>query len=184
MLELHQEVDGKILTVKLSGKLTKEDYGRFVPEVERAITQHGKIRVLCQMHDFHGWQLGARWEDIKFDVKHFADIERLAMVGDRKWEHGMAVFCKPFTTAKIRYFDEKEADQAAEWIHAETPHYQRAPGTLVPFTADATAPRVGCRKCPAKGQRQETAKLLLRPAEAVIGGLLTVFRYQPHGRIK
>ena len=62
----------------------------------------------------------------KFDVKHFADIQRLAMVGDRKWEHGMAVFCKPFTTAKIRYFDEHEADQAAEWIHAEIPHVSSA----------------------------------------------------------
>lgn len=30
------------------------------------------------------------------------------MAGDKKWEQGkqgMSVFCKPFTTAKIRYFD-------------------------------------------------------------------------------
>jgi len=122
MLELHQEADGKILTVQLSGKLHKEDYERFVPEVEAMIKQHGKIRLLCRMHDFHGWQMGALWEDIKFDVKHFADIERLAFVGDRKWEQGMAVFCKPFTTAKIRYFDEHQADQATDWIHADLAH--------------------------------------------------------------
>jgi hypothetical protein len=42
------------------------------------------------------------WEDIKFSVKHFADIERLAMVGDKKWQRGMAAFCKPFTKATIR----------------------------------------------------------------------------------
>jgi hypothetical protein len=29
------------------------------------------------------------FEDIKFDLKHFADIERLALVGDRKWEAGI-----------------------------------------------------------------------------------------------
>ena len=29
----------------------------------------------------------------------------------------MAVFCKPFTTAKIRYFDESKGDEAREWIH-------------------------------------------------------------------
>ena len=56
------------------------------------------------------------WEDIKFDVKHFKDIERLAMVGDKKWEAGMAAFCKPFTTAKVRYFDESEIDAARTWI--------------------------------------------------------------------
>lgn len=58
------------------------------------------------MREFHGWSMGALWEDIKFDLHHFADIERLALIGDKKWEVGMAVFCKPFTTAKIRYFEE------------------------------------------------------------------------------
>ncbi len=60
---------------------------------------------------------GALWEDIKFDWRHFSDIERLAIVGDSKWEAGMAVFCKPFTTAKIRYFDESKAAEASAWIH-------------------------------------------------------------------
>jgi hypothetical protein len=118
MLTLTEEAGGKILKVKISGKLTKEDYQRFVPDVERLIKDHKKIRILLQMHDFHGWEMGALWEDIKFDVKHFSDIERLAMVGDSKWEAGMAAFCKPFTKAKIQYFDEKKLDEAAEWIKA------------------------------------------------------------------
>ena len=116
-VELHEEAGGKILVVKLSGKLTKEDYGHFVPVVERLIGQHGKIRMLVEMHDFHGWTLGAVWEDIKFDWKHFGDIERLALVGHSKWEAGMAVFCKPFTRATIRYFDESKAAEAFSWIN-------------------------------------------------------------------
>ena len=41
------------------------------------------------MTGLHGWDAGALWEDIKFDIKHFADIERLAMVGEKKWHrHG------------------------------------------------------------------------------------------------
>ena len=113
---LHPEADGKILSVHASGKLSKEDYGHFVPELESAITHHRKIRVLFDMEDFHGWQAGALWEDLKFDLKHFKDIERLAMVGDRAWEKGMSVFCKPFTTAKIQYFDRNDLEQAREWV--------------------------------------------------------------------
>jgi len=116
MIELQSEATGKILSVKLSGKLTKEDYEKFGPEVENLIKSQGKIRVLMQMHDFHGWTVGALWEDIKFDMKHFKDIERLAMVGERKWEAGMAAFCKPFTTAKIRYFDAGDVEGARQWI--------------------------------------------------------------------
>ena len=40
------------------------------------------------------------------------------MVGDSKWEAGMAAFCKPFTKAKIQYFDAARLDEAAEWIQA------------------------------------------------------------------
>jgi hypothetical protein len=75
--------------------------------------------MLIQMHDFHGWTAGALWQDIQFDLQHFRDIERLALVGEKAWEHGMAVFCKPFTTATIRYFDRSEADQAEAWIHSD-----------------------------------------------------------------
>jgi hypothetical protein len=111
---LHE--DGRILVINLTGKLTKDDYERFIPEIERLVRQHGKLRMLVQMHDFHGWTAGALWQDIKFDLKHFRDVERLALVGEKAWEHGMAVFCKPFTTAAIRYFDRSQADQAEAWI--------------------------------------------------------------------
>jgi|SRR5579875_1588291 hypothetical protein len=115
-VELREEAGGKCLLVQLSGKLTKEDYQRFVPEVERLIQREGKLRMLVRMHDFHGWTIGALWEDIKFDLKHFADIERLALVGERKWEAGMAAFCKPFTRATVRYFEESQYDEAQRWI--------------------------------------------------------------------
>jgi SpoIIAA-like len=73
-------------------------------------------RVLFDMTGFHGWDFGALWEDIKFDVRHFGDIERLAMVGEKKWQHGMATFCKPFTSATIRYFDHADAAEAQTWV--------------------------------------------------------------------
>lgn len=106
----------KYLHVRLTGKLTKDFYQEFVPTVERQIEEHGKIRILLEMHDFHGWTASALWEDIKFDLKHFSDIQRLAIVGETKWEKGMAVFCKPFTTAKVRYFDHAQFDEAKAWI--------------------------------------------------------------------
>ena len=119
-VQLHEENEGKVLIVKVSGKLSKEDYQQLVPEVERLIEKVGKLHLLLEMHDFHGWDAGALWEDIKFDVKHFKDIERLAFVGEKKWEKGMSVFCKPFTTARIKYFDLDEIEQAREWVGVGT----------------------------------------------------------------
>ena len=115
-IQLNEENGGKVLILHISGKLVKADYEHFVNEFERLIRQHGKLRVLFDMGGLHGWDAGAAWEDIKFDIKHFADIERLAMVGDKKWQHGMAMFFKPFTKAIIRYFDHAEATEARKWL--------------------------------------------------------------------
>jgi hypothetical protein len=116
MVTLNETNGGKVLELQLGGKVTREDYDQFVPVVERLVQEHGPIRILVQMHDFHGWTAGALWQDIKFDVKHFKDIERVATVGEKKWQHGMAIFCKPFTTATIRYFDHAAIDQARAWL--------------------------------------------------------------------
>ena len=115
-IQLKQESGGRILVVHVSGKLVKEDYAHFVPEFERLLREHGKLRLLFDMTGFHGWEAGAAWEDFKFGVAHFADIERLAMVGEKKWQQGMATFCKPFTKATIRYFDHIDIAGARKWL--------------------------------------------------------------------
>ena len=115
-IQMNEENGGKVLVLHLSGRLVKADYEHFVPEFERLVRQNGKLRVLFDMADLHGWDAGATWEDIKFDIKHFADIERLAMVGDKEWQHGMATFFKPFTKATIRYFDHAAATEARKWL--------------------------------------------------------------------
>lgn len=115
-IQLNEQNGGKVLTVHVSGKLVKADYEHFVPEFERLVRQHGKLRLLFDMAGFHGWEASAAWEDFKFGVAHFADIERLAMVGDKKWQHGMATFCKPFTKAAVRYFDQADITDARQWL--------------------------------------------------------------------
>ena len=102
--------------IDLSGKLTAEDYKSYIPEIEKLIQQHGRLRLLVRMHDFHGWTAGALCQDLKFDAKHFRHIERIAFVGDQKWEEGMSKFCKAFTTAEVRFFEPDRIEGAREWL--------------------------------------------------------------------
>jgi hypothetical protein len=106
----------KVIALKLSGKLHDEDYDRFVPMIDLSVAQHGKVRMLVEFHDFHGWSAHALWDDMIFAASHVHDIERIAMIGEKTWEEWMAKVCKPFTRATIRYFDHAEADQARAWI--------------------------------------------------------------------
>jgi len=115
-IELKDKSGSNILVIRVSRTLVKADYKHFVTEFESLLEQHGKLRVLFDMSGFHGWEPGGAWEDIKFDIKHFADIERLAMVGEKKWQHGMATLWKPFTEATTRYFDHTEIAAAKQWL--------------------------------------------------------------------
>lgn len=118
-VELSEKNGGKLLEVRVSGKLVHEDYQRFVPEFDRLAEQHGKIRLLFEMVDFHGWEPEAFWNDFKLGMKHYSDIERLAMVGDKKWEAWMSVLCRPFTAAQVRYFDYEAIDEARAWLESD-----------------------------------------------------------------
>ena len=107
-----------VVHVTMSGKLTKEDYEHFVPLVDKRIAEEGPVRMIVEMKDFHGWNMAALWEDTKFAAHHFSDIEKIAMIGDSSWEHGMARFCAPFTKAKLKYFDVADKDEAKAWVTA------------------------------------------------------------------
>jgi hypothetical protein len=111
-------VHGKILEVDLHGRLTREDYEKLGPSIEGLIREQGKICILVTMREFDGWDAGAFWEDLKWDAKHFNDIERLAIVGEESWHKWMAGFCKAFTTAEVRYFTLNQLDEAHAWLKA------------------------------------------------------------------
>ena len=115
MIEQLPSPSEKILGFKLSGKLHDEDYKTFVPAIDAA-AQDGKVRLLAQFHDFSGWDIKALWDDIKFSTTHCTKIERIALVGEKAWEKWMSAVCKPFTMAKIKYFDASQIADAQKWL--------------------------------------------------------------------
>ena len=115
MIEPLPSPSDKVLGFKLSGKLHDADYKTFTPAVDAAAGT-GKVRLLAQFHDFHGWDTHALWDDIKFATTHCTKIERIAIVGEKTWEKWMAKVCAPFTMAKVRYFDAADIEKAWAWL--------------------------------------------------------------------
>ncbi len=116
-IQLTEEHGGKLLAVHGSGKLVAADYEHFVPEFERLVRQDGKLNVLFDMTGFQDWTVGALWADAKFAMHHFHDMDRLAVVGEKKWQEGMVTFCKPFTKATVKYFVHADAADARKWLN-------------------------------------------------------------------
>jgi hypothetical protein len=109
------ETQGDFVAIQLTEKVTKLDLEIIAPLLEARIEEYHKIALFVEMHDFHGWTSSGFWADTKFDLKHHGDFSRIAMVGDRKWEEWMAALAKPFTSAKVRYYDLKDREAGLRW---------------------------------------------------------------------
>ena len=116
-IEITQSPATNVVQVNLRGTLHADDYQHLVPAIERQIKQHGQLRLLVILDDFHGWDAGALWQDVKFDFQHHGDFRKIAIVGDSKWQEGMAIFCKPFTSAAVKFFQRDHLSVASNWLY-------------------------------------------------------------------
>jgi hypothetical protein len=103
-----------VVAVRATGTLNHNDYEEFRREIENKIRQFGKVRVLMELEDFHGWDLQSAWDDLKLGFQHFNQIEACALVGDRSWENWMIKLAKPFF--RVQYFDRLQRDEAWQWL--------------------------------------------------------------------
>ena len=75
---------GTVITLKLHGTMKKAEYDKLLADTGLGIGRAGKIKLLMILEDFQGWERGADWSDISFQVEHGDDIEKMAIVGDEK----------------------------------------------------------------------------------------------------
>lgn len=125
MYELLDQTKDNVLGVRVSGTITGDDYERFRPVIDERVRRYGKVRLLVHMHDFDGWgdpgsspgqALDALWEDLKLDAAHYTDVERLAMVGEERWQDWMTRLTDLLAPGDVRYFDEAALDAAWAWV--------------------------------------------------------------------
>jgi len=120
MIALREDPSAKFLVLEVHGKLEHADYEKLIPSLEAWLTEHGSIRCLVDMREFHGVELRAVLDELRFDVQHASEIERCGVLGNRRWEAWMTQLSKAlFRSAEIRYFHEGEGEEALEWLREE-----------------------------------------------------------------
>ncbi|MEZ5065931.1 MAG: STAS/SEC14 domain-containing protein [bacterium] len=111
-----EELGRAALEVRINGSLAKDDYQEFVPAAEERIRQHGKLHLLVRVDSFKGWSPAALWEDLKFDMHHYGDVDRLALVSPDESQEWIATISRPFTGAEVRFFPQKNLASARGWV--------------------------------------------------------------------
>jgi len=107
----------KAVAYRIDRKLSKEEAREIADELEGTIRAAGEpIRVLVDLQSFPYADLGALWEDLKFDVKHAKDLERFALVGSGKTEEWATKVFGLLTRTECRCFGAGQVDEAWEWL--------------------------------------------------------------------
>ena len=120
MIEIGHSPAKKLITIRVSGRLSDSDYNAAIPEIEEAIDQvGGKLNAVVELDDLRGWDLSALWKDIKFDVRHYDDFRRIAVVGQSDAEKIGAKASGAFTSAEVEFFQHDAVDDAEAWATAE-----------------------------------------------------------------
>jgi hypothetical protein len=107
---------GKIIYTTVIGKVTEEDFKELRNTLDKLMSEYPKIRWLYEMVEFDGWEIKTFFKDTSYSLKHTNDFEKIAMVGEKKWQEVMTALMKPFTSAEIKYFEIEEKKQAEKWI--------------------------------------------------------------------
>lgn len=116
MIERMTESEGRVLGYRVIGKVTKEDYDELSREVEALVAREGSLALLIDLEQFEGEGPGAWGADLKFGRTYRHDIERMAIVGDKRWERLMAKLAEPFFARESEFFAVEQRARAWEWL--------------------------------------------------------------------
>ena len=105
------------LILRISGLVTQEDKKQWEEAVVKAIKCYGKAKALVILEGFQGWKKTAAWGDLSFFMEYDKKIEKIAFVGDPKWQDEIFAFTgKSLRSAKIEFFNTSQEPEARSWL--------------------------------------------------------------------
>lgn len=116
MLHILEFTEGNVVATRATGKVTEEDYQKIIPIIHNITDKGQKIRWYYELQNEESWEPEAILEDLKVDIKHASDYEKIAVVGEKKWQELITKAFKPFTGAEVLYFDLEDKQEARKWI--------------------------------------------------------------------
>lgn len=125
MIEFLKSNQENVLSLKVTEKITKEDVDEVVSVMDNVYEDIGKVAVILYLEDIKGYTLTGFIEDLKNAFKYNKQVEKMAIVGDKKYEEIVAHISNFIMKSEIKYFDMSEKAKADEWIHARTKEFSR-----------------------------------------------------------
>ena len=116
---LIQHEPNAVCVLRANGLLKRAEFGASQTALAHQIDEGAKPRVLAILENFEGWERGADWNDLEFLFSHSNEIEKIAIVGDPRWEPEALAFAGAgFRRAPVKFFSSGQEAQARTWLAA------------------------------------------------------------------
>ena len=107
---------GDTLTFKISGKLSQAELADVQKTAAQILQREGTKHLLVIAENFQGWGKGD-WGDLSGQLVMDQFIDRMAIVGDKKWKDLALLFAgKGIRRVAIEYFSPAELTTAQAWL--------------------------------------------------------------------
>lgn len=104
MIEELDGSTGRNLGFRISGDVTRDDYDVLRPDTESAIADYGSVNLICDLTDFKWEKISAWKSDLEFGHDFRKKIDKLAIVGNHKFERLIADVAHPLYAIDSKYF--------------------------------------------------------------------------------
>ncbi len=116
MLAYKEHDNAQAVEIRLSGRVSTEEFDRVAAKLEAFIARHGEIRVLEVVDDFEGMDAAALWHDVKFSFRHLKDFSRIAVVSSPEVRNLWSSLVSPFIDCEVEHFPPDQIEDARDWL--------------------------------------------------------------------
>ena len=114
--KLEQHPD-RLLILHVGGELKKTELDAVQSDFVEKIAGSGTVKLLVLLENFTGWERSEAWGDTDFFFSHRNDFEKIAVVGDPRWEAQVLAFAGAgLRKGPVKLFPETSESAARAWL--------------------------------------------------------------------
>lgn len=107
----------RLLILRVGGELKKSELDAAQSEFVEKAAGAGAVKLLVLLENFTGWERGEQWGDTDFFFSHRDDFEKIAVVGDPRWEAQVLAFTGAgLRKGPVKLFPEGAESEARAWL--------------------------------------------------------------------
>lgn len=114
--KLEQHPD-RLLILHVGGELKKSELDAVQSEFVEKIAGEGTVKLLVLLENFTGWERSEQWGDTDFFFSYRNDFEKIAVVGDPRWEAQVLAFTGAgLRKGPVKLFPQTSESEARAWL--------------------------------------------------------------------